>query len=210
MSTFTLTTPTCPKLASLMCRTLADQRADCAPLDWLSSTLATPAARVRTAADYAPDLGCCPSHAGSLVYCLPRQPIAAGFEPVFRGGRLRLRLPAPGLRPALLIIGQRVGPVPEHEREGAVGTGELAYTVRRLTQMAADWLPDCPDPTRYLFELIAEAWRHAGTRCLGDLGIHRTSFESPIAAGTNRLELVTNRRRTGQELVNVYPIPADR
>ncbi|GAA5172708.1 hypothetical protein GCM10023321_72950 [Pseudonocardia eucalypti] len=199
------------RLADLVCQTLADHGVDCAPLVWLSRTLDVPAAELRTTVHYALHLGICPDPTGPVLYCLPRQPIAAGFVPVHRGGRMLLRLPGCRLRPALGLSGQRVGPVPAHERGTTIGAGELAYTVCRLTLMAGNWLPTSPDPARYLFELVAEAWRHAsGTRRLGGLGIHRASFDTPIAfsagAMTNRLELVTNRH----ELVNVYPIPACR
>ncbi|GAA5159559.1 hypothetical protein GCM10023321_40870 [Pseudonocardia eucalypti] len=204
------------RLADLVCQTLADHRVDCAPLSWLSHTLGEPTADLRTTMDYALHLGICTDGTDEVVYCLPRQPIAAGFIPAHSVGHMQLRLPGQRLRPALLITGHRVGPVPESERGTTLGTGELAYTVARLTSMAASWLPDSPDPTRYLFELIAEAWWHAsGTRHLGGLGIHRVNFEQPIASGpevpgetTNRLELVTDRHLTGHELLNLYPIPA--
>ena len=196
------------RLADLVCQTLTERGVDCVSLAWLSGALDVPVDELRTTVRYAVHLGICHGADGSVMYCLPRQPIAAGFVPVYRDGRMRLRLPGCRLRPALWLSGQRVGPVPEHERDGTtLGAGELAYTVCRLGLMAASWLPPSPDPLRYLFELVAEAWRHAsGTRYLGGLGIHRAGFEAPIAFGpemTNRLELVTNRH----ELVNLYPIP---
>lgn len=217
MSSFTTTRPvrshpalTYLRFADLMCQRLAEFGVDCGPLTWLSDELGVSATELRCTMDYAPHLGIRSTRAGELVYCLPRQPIAVGFLPEYRRGRMRLRLPGHGLRPALLITGHRVGPAPEGE--ATLGTGELGYTVSRLAAMAASWLPACPDPTRFLFELIAEAWRHAsGTRQLGGLGIYRASFQTPIATldePTNRLELVTNRRAPGHELVNLYPIPA--
>lgn len=199
------------RLADLICQRLAELNADCAPVAWLSRTLGVSAAELRATLDYALHLGICEEPTGPVLYCLPRGPIAAGFRPVHRDGRMSLRLPGRGLRPALLIRGCRVGPAPEHERGMTLGAGELAYTVCRLTLLAGRWLPGGPDPTRRLFELVAEGWRHAsGTRHLGGLGIHRASFDQPIAVRpvTNRLELVTNRRKGGHELVNVYPIPA--
>lgn len=204
------------RLADQVCQTLGDHEVDCAPLAWLASTLGVPATELRTTVNYALHLGICEdAAAGPVMFCLPRQPIAAGFQALHRRGRMRLRLPARGLRPALTIRGHRVGPVPEHERAATLGGGELGYTINRLTRMAATWLPDSPDPTRYLFELIVDGWRHAwGVRQFGGLGIHRASFELPMAFGpgapdgiSNRLELVTNRRRGGYELVNVYPVP---
>ncbi|GAA5172737.1 hypothetical protein GCM10023321_73000 [Pseudonocardia eucalypti] len=221
MSTFTYTRPvrshpalTYLRLADLVCQRLAEFGVDCAPLIWLCRELGVSETELRATMDYALHLGIQPTRAGELVYCLPHQPIAAGFLPEYRRGRMRLRLPGRGLRSPLLIIGRRVGPAPDGE--ATLGAGELGYTVSRLTSMAGTWLPASPDPARFLFELMAEAWRHAdGTHQLGGLGIHRASFQAPIAAGsgvsgdaTNRLELVTNRRGKGHELVNLYPIPA--
>lgn len=199
-------------LADRLCQTLAEHDTDCAPLEWLAERLGVPETELRTAVDYALHLGIC----DEVLYCLPRQPVAAGFEPCHRGGRMQLRLRGSGLRPPLLIRGARVGPVPKPQRGQTLGAGELAYTISRLTLMATNWLPPTPDPTRYLFELIAEAWRHGtGARQLRGMGIHRAYFGTPIAVGpgapggaTNRLELVTYRRLSGHELVNVYPIPA--
>ena len=204
------------RLADLICRQLADHGVDCAPLAWLSRTLEVPAGQLRTTMNYAIHLGICHTRGGEVVYCLPRQPIAAGFTPTYRAGRMQLRLPAHRLRTPLLINGQRVGPAPERERATTPGAGELAYTVHRLTLMAMNWLPEVADPTRYLFELIAETWRHGRTvRHIGELGIHRASFDRSTIFGpsdpdglTNRLELVTSRHLNGHELVNLYPIPA--
>jgi hypothetical protein len=199
------------RLADLVCQQLAELNVDCAPIVRLTRLLGVPADELRTTVRYALHLGICEEPTGPVLYCLPRGPIAAGFRPVHRDGRMSLRLPGRGLRPALLVRGYRVGPAPEHERGMTLGAGELAYTVCRLTLLAERWLPGGPDPTRQLFELIAEGWRHAtGSRHFGDLVIHRASFDQPIAVQpvTNRLELVTNRCRGGHELANLYPIPA--
>ncbi|GAA5172789.1 hypothetical protein GCM10023321_73110 [Pseudonocardia eucalypti] len=199
------------RLADLLRQTLAEHDLDCASLSWLSHTLGVPAVELRTAVKYALHLGICESGAGPVLYCLPRQPMATGFEAVHRNGRMVLRLPGHGLRPPLLISGQHVGPVPEDERAGTLGAGELAYTICRLTLMAGNWLVAASDPTRLLFELIAEGWRHGSTSRLGrGFSIHRASFTEAIATepATNRIELVTNRHRGGHQLVNLYPIPA--
>lgn len=202
------------RLADQVCQTLAEHGVDCAPLAWLARTLGVPAVELRTTVDYALHLGICEdAAAGPVMFCLPRGPVAAGFVPVHRDGRMRLRLPGQRLRGPLWVSGARVGPMPEHERGLVLGAGELAYTVRRLTRMASGWLPEFPDPTRFLFELVAEGWRHAsGTWHISGFGVHRASFELPVAFGpgwvSNRLELVTNRHLGGHELVNVYPIPA--
>lgn len=199
-------------LADRLGQTLAEHRMDCAPLNQLAHFLGAAAAALLTATAYAPELGICTDEGQPLVYRLPRQPIAAGFRPVCRGGRMWLRLPGHGPRPALWITGRRIGPARAGECGAPMASGELAYTLNRLVSMAADWLPDGPDPARYLFELIAQAWWHgSGTRQLGGLAVHRARFEAPVTLGpnpANQLELVTNRCGTGRELINAYPIPA--
>lgn len=187
------------RLAHRVRRTLTDHNVDYVSLDWLSRVLDVTEPELYLATATTPHLGI---HRGPAptVYCLPPQPVAAGFEVrQDTGRRLLLRLPGRGPRPPLVITGQRVGPEP-------AGAGELAYTVRRLTQMAANWLPD----PGILFELVAEAWRHAETTHPGGgVWLHRADFAEAITAdgSTNRLELVTNRRWGAHQLANVYPVP---
>lgn len=197
-------------LADQVYRYLVRRGIDFAPLDQLANRLGATARELRVAVDSVSYLGFC-TGGEPLVYCLPAQPMAAGFEVDHHAGRLVLRLPSHGLRPPLVISGQYVGPVPRHERPTTLGAGELAYVISRLTLLAGYWLPVIPsDPVRFLFELIAEGWRHASTSRLdGGFGIHRTSFTQLIACdpATNRLEFVTNRHRGAHQLVNLYPIP---
>lgn len=199
-------------LAARISRTLAHRGVDGARLPWLVHTLGAEASEIRLAVGSTPYLGICPD-GGPVVYCLPPQPMRAGFEVRWLAGRLRLRLAGRGLRPPLFIGGELIGPAPDDERDITPATGELGYTVCRLTLMARSWLPPAPDPTRLLFDLITEAWRHGTTSRLGGgFSVHRANFTAPIATGpvTNRLELVTNRGRGGHRLVNIYPIPPQR
>lgn len=203
-------------LADRVCRVLLERGVDFAPLVSLAKSVDAEARAVLAATTHVPYLGFLTIGSEPNVYCVPPQPGLAGFRVAHRSGRLRLRLPARGLRPALWISGQRVGPAPRAERASPAGSGELAYTVACLTRIAENWLPDVPDPAMYLFELIVEGWRHASASSEGGgLGIHRARFTESIAFGagapggaTDRIELVTNRYLTGHELANVYPIPA--
>lgn len=110
-----------------------------------------------------------------------------------------------------MISGKHVGPVPRHERAATLGAGALAYVIWRLTLLAGYWLPVVTtDPTRMLFKLIAEGWRHASTSRLGGgLDVHRTSFALLTASDPAPIDSSsppTDRR--AQQLVNLYPIPA--
>ncbi|GAA5175168.1 hypothetical protein GCM10023321_80680 [Pseudonocardia eucalypti] len=193
---------------------LAEQGVDFARLARLAHLLRVTGEQVRTAVAADPRLGIC-AEPEPVVYCLPAGPVAAGFEVRRRAGRLLLRLPGRGLRPALLLSGCYLDPGMPYERIGTVGAGALAYTVARLTSLARHWLPPVPDPTRHLFELTAETWRHgARQRQAGPLAVYRADFTELIATGpglpdggTNRLELVTNRCWGGYRLVHVYPVP---
>jgi hypothetical protein len=202
------------RLADRVYQVLARRGIDFAPLGALAQALAVGEAELRLIAECAPNLGVC--HGRELVvYCLPPQPTAAGFEVTHWRGRLWLRLASSEPRPPLLVGGQHVGRVPAGDRDTTVGAGELAHAICRLTLMAGRWMPNVPDPTRYLFELIAEGWRHATTTRHGGFSTHQAEFDVPITlgsgapgGGTNRLELVTNRSFRVHRLVNLYPVPA--
>lgn len=199
-------------LAGKIYRALVSAGVDFLPLDSLARKIGVAGDTIRRAAEVAPYLGVLPAKPEPLIYCVPPQPLAAGFTVRHREDRLMLWLPGRGLYPALMINGRHVGRVPGPERELTLGAGELAHTVSRLTLMAESWLPCVPDPSRYLFELIVAAWGQRPACRLDGFGVHRASFDGIIAThpdgGTNRLELVTNRRRSVHQLVNVYPIPA--
>ena len=192
-------------------RELARRGLDYAPIVALAHVLRTSPDSIRAAATRDPVLGLC----GPAVFCVPPQPLAMGFRPELRGGRLALRLPVRH-RPDLWVTGHRLGPMPANELDGAhdklalFGRGELAHTIARLTLMARDWLLPGEDPTRQLFELIATAWL-LGRRPkrIDTLGILRVDFEVPIAREndrpTSRLELVVNVEDGTHQLVNVYP-----
>ena len=105
--------------------------------------------------------------------------------------------------------------MPVSERGETIGAGELAHTISRPTLMAASWLPPTPDPTKFLFELIAHAWwLGPAPRRAGDmLAVHRADVGRTIAASdgstSSRLELVLNYQGGLYQLVNVYPVRGD-
>jgi hypothetical protein len=208
--------PVLPTVADLLCRLVTDAGVDLAPVDQLAHALNVSAAVVRAAAARVPYLGLCGPERDLMLFCLPPAPIAAGFHAEPRHGRLVLRLPARDHRPALLLSGHRVGPVPAHDRDHTIGAGELAHLVSRLTLLARRWLPpSTPDPMRHLFELVAHAWRLGPTprRPEGTLSIHRAEFGRPIAwpggLPASRLDLVLNHQGGGHhQLVNLYPVTA--
>lgn len=193
---------------ALVCRGI-----DVAPAEALARALCVPESVLCAGAARVPYLGLCGTGRELMVFCLPPEPIEAGFCAEYRDGRLMLRLPGQGRRPALLLSGRRVGPVPVEEREQTVGAGELAHLVSRLTLMARGWLPQvAASPMRVLFELIAAGWRSGPPpelRAGGELGVHRVDFTHPIGRGpvgpTHRLELVTHHHNGTHQLVNVYP-----
>lgn len=199
-------------VARWLYRVLSERGVDLAPVEALARAGKVSASEVRAAAAHAPYLGLCGTESQLMVFCLPPQPLAAGFLAEPRRERLVLRLPVRDHHPALVVSGHRVGPVPVSEREETIGSGELAHTVSRLTLMAASWLPPTADPTRCLFELIAQAWRLGPTprRAGGTLAVHRADFGRPIArtngSTSSRLELVLNHQGGAHQLVNVYPI----
>jgi hypothetical protein len=192
---------------------LSEQGIDLAPVAELAAALNISPSVVRAAAAHAPHLGLCGTERNLMLFCLPPQPLAAGFLAEQRHGRLVLRLPVRDHKPALLINGHRIGPVPVSERDETSGSGELAHTVSRLTLMAASWLLPAADPTKFLFELITRAWRLGPTprRASRMLAVHRADFGRPIArcngSTTGRLVLVLNYQGGPLQLVNLYPVP---
>lgn len=209
----------CPELEPVtrqLTEVITRRGIDHLPVEELAGRLRLSAAAVRAASAHAPHLGLCRGPGeGLMVFCLPPAPVAAGFHVEHRRGRLVLRLPARGHRPALLLSGRWLGPVPVAERADTIGSGELAHLVSRLTLMARPWLPArAPDPVRYLFELIAHAWHLGPTpgRPGGGLWVHRVDFGHPVAwppggEPTGRLELVAHHRGGRHLLVNLYPLP---
>jgi hypothetical protein len=207
--------PELPTVAGLLYRLITDAGVDLALVDQLAHALNISAAVVQAAAARMPYLGLCGPEHRLMLFCLPPAPIAAGFHAEHRRGRLMLRLPVRDHRPALLLSGHRVGPVPIHDRDNTVGAGELAHLVSRLTLLSRSWLPpSAPDHMRYLFELVAHAWRLGPTprRPDGTLSVHRAEFGRPIAwpggLPTSRLDLVLNHQDGNHQLVNLYPVAA--
>lgn len=205
-------------IASRVRQALAELGADFAAMAGLASLLRLTESQLYAAVEPVPYLGVCGTSDAPLLYCLPAGALAAGFVPELRDGQLVLRLPARGHRPALLISGQLVGRVPRAERDQVLGAGSLAYVVHRLTAMAHSWLTPTPDPTRRLFELIAQAW-HRGPiplRPAALVRVHRAAFDRSTATGnatgnaaaSNCLELVVNYRDSEYHLLNLYPLPA--
>ena len=208
--------PDLDTVGHLLRQILAGHGVDLAGADQLARALKVNESLVRAAAAHAWFLGLCAAEERLMVICLPPQPLAAGFQAEYQRGRLVLRLPVRQHRPALLLSGHWVGPVPVGDRGETVGAGELAHLVSRLVLMARSWLPsNAPDPARYLFELIAWAWRSGLTprRGAGTVAVHRVDLGRPVAlrngVPTSRLELVTNHQGGTHQLVNVYPV-ADR
>jgi hypothetical protein len=194
-------------------RELNERGVDLAAVSDVAHALNVSESVVRAAAAGAVNLGLCAGENRVSLYCLPPQPLRAGFRAVPQQGRLMLRLPRRGRRAELVLSGQRIGPVPHADRDETVGSGELAHVVSRLTLMASSWLPPVPgSPTQVLFELIAAGWSAVapprGER--RELGVHQVGFDRPIARTphgyTSRLALVTHYRRGCHQLVNVYPI----
>jgi hypothetical protein len=202
------------QIARQIYRALAHRGIDLTPAHRLADSLDVPETVLRAAVARTPYLGLCETALDPMVFCLPPQPLAAGFLAEVRGRHLALRLLARG-RPALLLSGRQVGPVPAAEREETIGSGELAHLVSRLTLMAASWLPPAAmSPTRLLFELIASGWRSGSrSRDSGELAVHQADFDQPIAWGpigsTRRLELVTHYHGGTHQLVNIYPSPRE-
>jgi hypothetical protein len=117
------------------------------------------------------------------------------------------------LSPGLPLYGNRVGPVPAHDRDHTTGAAELAHLVSRLTVLARRWLPpSTPDPMRHLFELVAHTWRlgRPPRRPDGTLSIHRAEFGRPIAwphdLPASHLDLVLNHQGGHHQLVDLYPV----
>jgi hypothetical protein len=207
--------PELPTVAGSLYCLITDAGVDLAPVDQFAHALGVRAAVVQAAAARVPYLGLCGPEHNPMLFCLPPAPIAAGFHAEYRHGRLVLRLPVRNHRPALLLSGHRIGPVPAHDRDDTIGAGELAHLVSRLTLLARSWLPrSAPDPMRYLFELVAHAWRLGQTprRPEGTLSVHRAEFGRPIAwpggVPASRLDLVLNHQGGHHQLVNLYPVPA--
>jgi hypothetical protein len=207
--------PVLDAVAQRLAQILAGRGVDLGGVEQLARALKVNESVVRAAAAHAWFLGLCAAEERLMVFCLPPQPLAAGFHAEHRRGRLVLRLPVRHHRPALLLSGHWVGPVPVGDRGETVGAGELAHLVSRLVLMARSWLPtNAPDPARYLFELIAWAWRSGPTprRGAGMVAVHRADLGGPVAlcngVPTSRLELVTNHQGGIHQLVNVYPVAA--
>lgn len=207
--------PDLDAVAHRLGQVLVGQGVDLAGVDQLARALKVSESVIRAGAAHAWFLGLCAAEDRLMVFCLPPQPLAAGFHAEHRRGRLVLRLPVRHHRPALLLSGHWLGPVPVGDRGETAGAGELAHLVSRLVLMARSWVPtNAPDPARYLFELIAWAWRSGPTprRGSGSLTVHRADLGRPVAMNkeipTSRLELVTNHHGGHHQLVNVYPVAA--
>ena len=184
---------------------LARRGGDLRPLADLAPALGVPEATVAEAAMRDPDMGVCGPADAPLVWSLPSGPIAAGFAPRFRDGRMQLVL-GPGL-PLVLSDSQE--------------DGRLGQTLNRIYLMADRWLLAGPgaqargDRFRRLYELIASTWFDSpGPQPIGDgMRIYRADHGVPIAtrfwtdgSETSLLEVVVRTDSDGEcHLVNAYP-----
>ncbi len=210
------------RLAELIRGELHRRGADLAPLHQLASRLRVPQASVRAAAARSTELGLCGPGRRPLVWWADPAALAAGFEPVYRRGRLTLQLPAAERsRRPLVISGRHNDPAAQVDLDPtelkladpiAGRLGELGYTVARLTAMAGRWLAD----DQQLFALVRLAWQASPTLAwtVGSMQVHVADLGQPVATvfwrdniPTSHVELVVwADPDDGLVLANVYPV----